>query len=512
MSRFKRFAHSLFSGYALIAANVLYTLASVPLALHYLSKKEFGLWILVTQVCNFNMLVVDLGMSGAVARILIDHKDDPVSTKYGAVIQTGLLVLLVQGLIIAGSGGLISYWLPQWMDVQTEYWSVFRQLVIWQCVMVALSFVMRIFSFILQAHQRYDICNYSNLAAITVGLVGLWVGFTSSWGLYSMLLGGGATVAFNGIFTLWQTWRLRLFPARGRWGRPNRATFKELFFYGTDLFLVAIGLQLITASQSLVITRTLGLEANAIWSIATKLFMLSQQLVYRLLDFSLAAFSEMMVRGEKARLQTRFRDLIILSGSASAAIAVTMALCNRAFLKIWTLDRISWPIENDILMACSLMVYASTRCHIGLACITKHVGAMKYIYFAEGVFFVGLGLLLAPHLGLAGVILGGILTNLFFSGVYGVRRSTKYFNLNVREILFHWLRPPALVFLCMVIAAVAIWYPTRNLSPLAQFLVSGSIIGTIAALCFWRLGLSAGMRQEGWERLSRLRARFAAGG
>src|SRR5574337_1296470 len=110
MSRFKRFAHSLVSGYALLAANILYTLVSVPLALHYLSTEEFGLWMLVTQVCNFNQIVIDLGMSGAVARILIDHKDDADSTAYGAVIQTGFLVLLVQGALMAVVGGLISYW------------------------------------------------------------------------------------------------------------------------------------------------------------------------------------------------------------------------------------------------------------------------------------------------------------------------------------------------------------------------------------------------------------------
>ena len=44
MSRFKRFTHSLLSGYVLLGANILYTFASVPLALHYLSEKEIGLW------------------------------------------------------------------------------------------------------------------------------------------------------------------------------------------------------------------------------------------------------------------------------------------------------------------------------------------------------------------------------------------------------------------------------------------------------------------------------------
>jgi hypothetical protein len=37
MSRLKKFARSLISGYAMLGANIFYTLASVPLALHYLN-------------------------------------------------------------------------------------------------------------------------------------------------------------------------------------------------------------------------------------------------------------------------------------------------------------------------------------------------------------------------------------------------------------------------------------------------------------------------------------------
>ena len=334
MSRFKRFASSLLSGYALILANIFYTLASVPLALHYLSKEQFGLWALVMQVCNFNQIMIDLGMSGALARVLIDHKDDQSSTSYGSVIQTGFLILLVQGVLMAVIGGAISYWLPQWMDVPPEYWRDFRLLVIGQCGLLAIGFALRIGTFILHAHQRFDITNYAQLGGFVVGLVALWLGFEAGLGIFSLLVSAVAPTLFVSGVCFWGAYRLKLFPGRGRWGRPDRKTFRELFFYGTDLFLVSIGLQLITASQTLVITRTLGLEATAVWSIASKLFMLSQQLVYRLLDFSLAAFSEMMVRGEKARLQERFRDLVILSGSASAAIGVTgpaavRALCAR---------------------------------------------------------------------------------------------------------------------------------------------------------------------------------------
>ena len=88
MSRLKKFTRSLFAGYLLLGANIFYTLASVPLALHYLGKAEFGLWALVSQISGYIGLI-DLGMAGSVSRILIDHKDDRRNGAYGGVIQAG---------------------------------------------------------------------------------------------------------------------------------------------------------------------------------------------------------------------------------------------------------------------------------------------------------------------------------------------------------------------------------------------------------------------------------------
>src|SRR5438045_1509867 len=116
MSRFRNAARSLTSGYAAMGANALYTLASVPLALHYLSKEEFGLWALVTQVGGY-LLLIDFGISGASTRILIDHKDKKVEGGYGSVIKTGALVLLVQGACIALGGVLLGFFLPGILDV-----------------------------------------------------------------------------------------------------------------------------------------------------------------------------------------------------------------------------------------------------------------------------------------------------------------------------------------------------------------------------------------------------------
>src|SRR5436305_10083801 len=99
MSRFRNTARSLSSGYLAMGSNALYTLASVPLALHFLSKSEFGLWALAAQVSTY-LILIDFGVSGAISRILIDYKDHPQAGEYGAVIKTSFLALAIQGFLV----------------------------------------------------------------------------------------------------------------------------------------------------------------------------------------------------------------------------------------------------------------------------------------------------------------------------------------------------------------------------------------------------------------------------
>jgi O-antigen/teichoic acid export membrane protein len=508
MSRLKKFTHSLLSGYLLQGVNVVYTLVSVWLALHYLTKKEFGLWTLVTTIANFNVMFMDLGMSGSLSRILIDHKDDRVSTHYGTLIQTGTLVLLVQGTFMAVAGSIISIWLPQWMKVEEPLQHIFRLLMIFQCVLLGATFAGRMFSFILTAHQRYDMCNYASMGNFAVGLLVLWIGFVAGWGLYSLFIAFLAGSLFSLIFWVWAVWQLGFLPARNRWGRPSRAAFRELFSFGTDIFLMVIGQQLIAASAVPIISRTLGLEAAAIWGIATKVYTLAQQLVYRIFDFSGGALAEMMVRGETERFRKRFADVAIITGLAAAAAGLLLALCNESFLKIWTHGRIAWNPVNDLLMAISFFVYACVRLPINLVVTSKRIGALKYIYFLEGTVFVLLGLLLAPQWGFAGVIVSGVISDFFISGVYASGRAAAYFGIRRWDLLYEWWSGPLLVWFTSVAAALGIWLATRELNAPVQLLTNAICFSAIALPLLWRLGLPKNLNQEIKGRLDRFRAGY----
>jgi O-antigen/teichoic acid export membrane protein len=91
------------SSYVSLASNLVYSIASVPLALHFVTKQEFGLWALMFQIASC-LAVIDFGMSPAVARLLIEEKDRPDGGGYGSLIQTAVLVSLLQGFLILATG------------------------------------------------------------------------------------------------------------------------------------------------------------------------------------------------------------------------------------------------------------------------------------------------------------------------------------------------------------------------------------------------------------------------
>jgi O-antigen/teichoic acid export membrane protein len=521
MSRAKRFAHSLVSGYLLLGVNILYTLVQGRMLLHYIhSDNEVGLWAVAIQMAGY-LLLLDLGMSGSVARILVDHKDDAQSTAYGATIKTGFVVLLLQGLLVAVGGIILSRWLPELIGMTrpaaanpgspaltVEQVELFRSLFMWQCILIGGVFAGKMFGFILESHQRYDVTNYAQTTAFVVNLLTLWWSFEHGWGLYSLLWSNLAGFICVNLISCVMVWRLRFFPGKGRWGHVSSERFRELFSYATDIFLLTVGNMLITASQVVVVGWTLGVAAAGVWTFTTKTFAMAQQLIARIYNYSSSAFSEMFVRGELERLRTRFRDLVVLTAAVGAWVTLSVALCNFSFLKVWTGNRMTWGLGNDFLMAVYILTFTTTRCHVGLVCITKELRGMKAVYLAEGLAFVGLAWGLGRWFGFAGIILAGILTNLSFSGLYGVRRTSQILRVPVRQLLCEWMGPPLRFLLVMLAIAVVFRYLTLPLPVVGQLIANAAIATTLGLVCLWKLGLPENLQQELSAALKKAQARF----
>jgi len=517
MSRFRRVVHGVASGYGVLVATALFGLASVPMALHYLSKDQFGLWALMSGIGMY-LSLIDLGMSGSVARLLVDHKDDRQTGAYGGLIKTGWLVLLVQGALVLVAGCALAPGLCALLkQIPPELEGDFIALVRWQSAALALGFGTRIFSHLLNAHQRVDLFNYSQMVNLVLQFALLWWFFHVGQGVFSLAWAGLLGSAAGATVCLVACWRLRLFPPPGAWGRASWSCFREVFSYGTDMFLVAVGTQLILASQTMIITRCLGLQAAAAWNVGTRAYTLVSQALWRVFDFSGPALSEMIVRGERTLLRERFKGLVILSAALSGSAAVAFVLCNATFVTVYTHGKISWSSANDLLLGVWMIVLSILHCHGAFVLLTKKIEFMRYVYFVEGIVFVSAALLVARRGGLPAVILCSVVTSTCFSGAYGIWRMSRYFGFPLREIGIRWQAPMMRVLAAFVPAAVVWWWGSERLMPGLMDAVSGLEVsgdnprfvaqvvrlaasalfaGAWGSYLFLRLGLPPSMQRE----------------
>lgn len=494
MSRLKKLTNSLLSGYVMLASNMLYTLASVPLALHYLNKEEFGLWALVSQLGAY-ITLIDLGMSGSVARILIDHKDDRGNGAYGGVIKTGALVGFVQGGLIVLAGIGLSVAAGSLLHVPAGMNANFTWLMIGQSLLMGVSFSTRIFGNLLLAHQRLDVTNYSSSVLFFVNLAAMWTGFAMGLGIYSFLIGQFVMIFGSVVVNITGCTRLGFLPRGNEWGQVTYARFHEVFKFGNDIFIYTLGTQLISASQTILLTRLLGLESAAVWNVCTRTYTMLTMIIFRFFDYSAPGLAEMMVRNEKELLFKRFKQIVGFSLAVAVAAGGMFALCNSPFIAIWSSHKISWSPINDLLLAAWLVVCVNMRLHTGLVGQTKKLRFMRYIFLIEGTVFIGLTILFYKYGGITAMLILSIICTSLFTMPYGLYRTAKYFSLNWQE-LAGWHKPALLLACRLAPVGFPIWWMTHHFPAMWQLGIGGSVFGLWTAWTFLRYGIHHQLQAE----------------
>ena len=488
MSRLKNFTNSLMSSYALLGVNILYTLAAWPLALHYLSVAEFGLWLLTFQVAGYISLV-DLGMSSSVSRILIDHKDDRASGRYGGVIQSGFWVGAAQGAIALAVGSSLVWFLGAWLKVRPDLARTFFWLMFGQVLLTAATFATRILNQLLYAWQRIDVTNYCGISQFVVGFAVLWLGFHCGWGIFSLLAGAVASWIWGAGFSLIACCRLGLLPKAGEWGRPSRERFRELFNYGAEVFLITIGTQLIVSSQTVLVSRQLGLEAAALWSVMTKAFTLVSQIVWKIVSNAMPAFAEMHVRGEGERLWSRYRELFITTNVFAGVCAVLFAACNGPFVTVWFHGKFSWLPLDNVLLAVWLVMLTQQCCHNSLIICLKEIKTLKYIFLIEGIVFIGVTLAILPATGMTGMLVCSVTATTLFTWLTGVWRVAVLSKLGWKPLLWDWQKPLFLVLMAMIPVWLAMAWLLHNAADWLRLVVSGGVLTVVGVWAAIRYAL-----------------------
>ena len=489
-SRTRNFIRSLGVGYISIAVNIAYTAASVPLALHYLGKEQFGLWALAQQIMGY-LILLDLGVSCAVSRFVADYKDDVQGGEYGSLLLTGAMVFAVQGVLIAAAGAGFAFFAPFLFAVPEPLAADFRNVLIVITFLAGVSVALRSIEAPLWAFQRIDMAYTMKIITLILGFASLWIGFNCGWGIYSFAFSGIPSAFLCPAITFLVCSKNGFYPSRGQWGAPKWNVFLRVFSFGKDVFWMSLGSQFVNASQIMIISRTIGLDAAATFAIGTKAFTLFQQFTSKILESSAPALTEMFVRKEVDTLNIRFFNIIAITSFLATLGASMIIAGNTPLINIWTSGVIHWSLFCDVILGGLLIMTCTTRCLTGLFGMIGNLRPVRHIFFIEGILFIVLAFPAATYFGISGLLIVSLAAHLAvtcslscwaYKGIVGP----------VRPIIHCVLTSMAIAALVAVLSFLFVIPPNHMLPNFLRF----NALITLTILMGWFFIFTSSLRDE----------------
>jgi O-antigen/teichoic acid export membrane protein len=491
MVRTKRFFSGLVFGYLQIGVNIAYTFATVPLALHYLTKEEFGIWAIITQIAGYLMLV-EFGLSASVARVLADFKDDVNGGAYGNVIRTGNWIFGVQASILAVIGIILSYPLSQFLRIPEHLQATFVRLLVMQSVITALQLATRTTGSVLWSHQRHDMIGVAGIMNLLSSFLTLWLGFSCGLGLYSLCFSALFGYISSLLVTVGANIKFGYYPSKKQDRHFDFLLFKKLAKFGSGLFVINVGNQIAAASPLIIASKILGLEAATTWAIATKGASLAQTLVARIFEASAPSLAEMDVRGEYNRLERRFLNIVSTSGVLGILAMIGVSFLNEPFLEIWTSSSIAWQPINNFILGAFVLISSVARCYVGVAIIKKQVRGVALACVLEGVLLLVLGSILTYSHGFAGLLLAVCTSNFLAIGLLSVWIVYRAVGIKTR------ISRGVILKFCLILILIFIFKCAQHVfaSSALSEMVAGVLFLIIISPMLWRFGLETEFRME----------------
>lgn len=491
------FARGLGVGYLTTLINIAYTAASVPLALHYLGKEQFGLWALAQQIVGYLMLL-DVGVSSAVSRFIADYKDDVNAGDYGRLLLTGAIVFAIQGALIVFVGLVFSIFAPALFAIPAPLASDFTNVLMIISSIAGISVAFRSLGAPLWAFHRIDFSYLMGALSLLLGLLALWLGFHWGWGIYSFAISGLPAAFLCPAITFYFCRRNGFYPsAKSGWQTPALPDIRRVFAFGKDAALMTLGSQMVNATQIIIISRFVGLDAAAIFSVGTKLYSLGQQLVARIVGTAAPALTELFVRGENARFNTRFYDVVSISVFLATMISSFLVIGNSAVVSIWTSGMISWNPLADAFLGALLVGTSVSRCLNELFVFKGNLKTVRHIYFVEGLFSIILSIPAVIRFGLIGLLATTLFVHLAVALSFSLKAATRAL-VQTGPIMRQILKSFLILFFIFICAAIS---PRLHLESM-QTIFPAILFALIGAPLGWVFILHQPLRAEICHRIA----------
>jgi O-antigen/teichoic acid export membrane protein len=468
------------ASYIQLASIIMTGLLSMPLALRFLTDDQVGLWSFTLQSMGY-FLLLDLGVTSSAGRLMgeaVHQADTNACSRWYSLFT---LVLTAQGLIIFLAGYFSIDAVLNWFEIKPYLRPEARSLWLLMLGLNSLTFPLRVGAGIVFSQNRYYWVNLSSAIGVWAGLAAFYIFLKMGAGSMAYGYSSAITMASScGVPWL----AARHGPIRFRFSRANIqwSDLGQLFSYSSSIFMIGLAVQVVFFSQTLVVTKLLGLSAVTMLMFSSKAGTMLMQLLWRTTDALGPRWQQLYISDSGAHLAASFQRYTGLIMSCAIAGVTILIIGNQPFVALWFKPSLYAGLWFDVWLAVYVIQHTWNHSLAFCPVLAKQIRPLSFVSSADMVLNIFFSVLLVPKMGVSGVLAGGVLGSLI-STLYLTARAPGYVSLTARAMvtpfLLRWLLMTAWA------GCVIGWFYKAN--PSAQTFLLRSLLGCVTCGLFMLL-------------------------
>ncbi|NLH46832.1 MAG: hypothetical protein GX451_12025, partial [Acholeplasmataceae bacterium] len=412
----KRFLKGVVSGYVFMIVSLLVSLWLVPFTLKYLTRPEYAIYAIATDLLSWlglaSLGVVSVFNSRGAQLMGKGDKEElniVASTTFFTQMASAIIVLLAGLVVIIRPELLFS------KDASADHLQAVVAILV---TSFTISYILQPLNSMLVASKQIHVDNYLKfgLLAINTALTVLFL--TRGLKLLSIALSNFAGTVIISIITWIRVKKtlgyIRIHPALWRFDR-----FKFLLKNGIWFSIGGLAGIFILRMDSFLIGQYISLTTVTSYVITIKLYQIADKFHQQFFNTTRPYFAQVYGKGEMGLLARMHSLSFNLSFSAAFVMGVVVMLVNKWFIGIWVGPDFYLGDTVNMLLCVNFILQASVLPNRIVLVTTLYKNELHSITrVLEGISKIGLAVLLLARYGVPALIMAGIVSSVVFSNVW----------------------------------------------------------------------------------------------
>jgi Na+-driven multidrug efflux pump len=494
-SRTSRYRHGVATGYIFIVLSGLTNLWFTSFALNYLSREEYGLFVLSNDLLLW-LGILDFGMTGGLRASLAQITGRPEPHTVNRLVSTTFFTQLgVASAILLG--GIVMSWLaPTFFDLRENLRGTASAVLLVLTLGAAISFATQSFSSVLVAYQQIHVDNIFRIIVLCVRMIIGTALLLAGWKVMSLALAGLSGVVLMSVFAVARCY-ITIPDVRVRKSLASR----ELLWSMSKNLNIWLGLSsgagvIIQYSDRLVAAKVISLSAVTTISLTERVYLLASLLVIPLITTANPAMGQLVGSGQKKKAFLTYKRLLLLSSGLGITFALALWSGNSVFVNRWVgVDNYGGRWLDLALMLSFLVTVWLTPSRMALF-VSLQAKPLALTRIVEAGLNIALSVVFAYQFGIVGIPAATVVAALATSAWYLPLVIARYFT-HARSMVFSGITRPLLIPIAIVVPTAIFM---RVFASMERGYVGAAVavgaVGVVGGTALWRFTFDDSVREK----------------